>query len=126
VEATAGIPTTADINLPYPNEVTLIQETAGWTFRQSATGMPLYLSQTDPPGHSRCNRPCSAQWLPLLAPATARALGEWTVILRKDGQRQWAFQRHPVYLHLQDQPEHPNGDNVGGSWHLMPHFQGRS
>jgi predicted lipoprotein with Yx(FWY)xxD motif len=126
VEATAGIPRTADINLPYPNEVTLIEETAGWTFRQSGTGMPLYLSQQDPLGRSGCNRSCSTQWPPLLAPAGAKTLGEWTVILRQDGKRQWAFQRHPVYLHIHDQPERPKGEHVGGSWHLMPHFQARS
>lgn len=118
-----AFPTTTDINLPYPNEVTLIQETAGWTFRQSGTGLPLYLSQKDRPGHSDCNRPCSAQWPPLLAPPNAKALGDWSVIHRQDGRRQWAFQQHPVYLHTHDQPGRPTGDNVGGSWHLMPYFQ---
>jgi predicted lipoprotein with Yx(FWY)xxD motif len=126
VEARAAIPTTTDVNLPYPNEVTLIQEATGWTFRQSATGLPLYLSQQDPPGQSGCNRSCSTQWPPLLAPVHAKALGEWTPIVRKDGKWQWAFQQHPVYLHIHDQLQQPLGGHVGGSWHLMPHFQGSS
>lgn len=118
------LPTTANVNLPYPNEVSLIEETAGWTFRQSLTGMPLYLSQGDRPGHSACNTTCSDQWPPLLAPHNATTLGEWTVIRRRDGKRQWAFKQYPVYLHLHDQPERSLGDKVDGSWHLMPHFRG--
>ncbi len=115
-----SIPTTADINLPYPADIDLEQETAGWTYRLNQNQSPLYLSTADPPGQSACNGPCAKRWIPVIAPADAKTLGDWTPILRKDGRRQWAFKGHPVYTYAQDTSAKPSG--VVGSFHVMPHF----
>ncbi|MEP6549169.1 MAG: hypothetical protein ABJD53_17050 [Gammaproteobacteria bacterium] len=63
------------------------------------------------------------QWIPLLVSAGEKSLGEWTIFVRKDGRRQWAFKQRPVYTHIHDSPDMPTGDGVDGVWHLMPHFQ---
>jgi predicted lipoprotein with Yx(FWY)xxD motif len=53
---------------------------------------------------------CEAQWPPVLAPANAKALGEWTIIPRTDGLRQWAFQGLPVHHSYKDRlPGDTNG-----------------
>ena len=50
-------------------------------------GMTLYVFDKDTPGVSNCYDKCAANWPPLAAPADAMAMGEWTVVERKDGTR---------------------------------------
>jgi predicted lipoprotein with Yx(FWY)xxD motif len=52
----------------------------------------------------------------------AKSLGQWTIVVRKDGVRQWAFKGRPIYTHIHDSPETATGDGDAGTWHLMPHF----
>lgn len=115
-----GIPKTADINLPYPSQIDLEQEPSGWTYRLNQNELPLYMSTADPPGKSSCNDGCAKKWLPVIAETGAKPLGDWSIIVRADGQRQWAFKDHPVYTHVKDNSDHPTA--VSGSFHLMPHF----
>lgn len=59
------------------------------------------------------NRPtCTALWPPVLAPADAEPVGEWTVIERRDGLRQWAYDEQPLYTSVRDRVP---GDALGGS-----------
>jgi hypothetical protein len=115
-----SIPKTADINLPYPGQIDLEQEGGGWTYRLNQNELPLYMSTADPPGKSSCNGGCAKKWLPVIAEASAKPIGDWTIIVREDGQRQWAFKQHPVYTHVNDSSEHATG--ASGSFHQMPHF----
>ncbi|MGH8255018.1 MAG: COG4315 family predicted lipoprotein [Steroidobacteraceae bacterium] len=109
--------------LPYPAEVSLVHERMGWTFRQDTSNLPLYLYEPDSPGQSVCDSACEKQWVPLLAPAGEKPLGDWTIIVRQDGRRQWAFERHPVYTHLRDTAGEAAGDGAASAWHPMPHFR---
>src|SRR5690349_20481847 len=34
---------------------------------------------------------CAQAWPPVLAPANAKPIGKWTVIAKKDGTKQWAY-----------------------------------
>jgi predicted lipoprotein with Yx(FWY)xxD motif len=108
--------------LPYPAQVSLVQEPTGWTYRQSSTNLPLYLYE---PASVKtpCSAACERQWIPLLAPAHARPLGDWTLLIRRDGRAQWAFQQHPVYTRLHATPDEAAAQRVDDVWHLMPHFQ---
>ena len=67
-----------------------------------ARGMTLYTFDKDAGGKSACNGPCAANWPPLAAAADARAYGEWTVITRDDGSRQWAYEGKPLYRWSKD------------------------
>jgi predicted lipoprotein with Yx(FWY)xxD motif len=117
-----SMPTTVNTDLPYPAAVSLVQESGGWTFRQNLTSAPLYFNEKDSPDKSVCDSACETQWHPLIAKAGEKSLGEWTIFRRKDGRRQWAFKKRPVYTHIHDSPDKPNGDGLDGVWHLMPHF----
>ncbi|HEX4050451.1 MAG TPA: hypothetical protein VHY19_06205 [Steroidobacteraceae bacterium] len=108
--------------LPYPAQVSLVQESTGWTYRQNATNLALYLYEpatTNIP----CNAACEQQWVPLLAPTNEKPLGDWTIFVRSDGRAQWAFQQHPVYTRLHDAAGHAAAQPVDGAWRLMPHFR---
>jgi predicted lipoprotein with Yx(FWY)xxD motif len=115
-------PKSPQAKLPYPAEVALLKTSKGWTFRQAPTSMPLYRSNHDQAGRSHCYDGCASQWIPLEAPKDAKALGEWSVIKRKGGERQWAFRGRPVYLHVHDSPDAAVGDGEGGAWHVLPYF----
>lgn len=109
--------------LPYPAEVSLVQEQMGWTYRQSAGNLRLYLYEPASSDKSDCNAACEKRWAPLLAPPEEKPLGDWTIVERKDGRRQWAFQQHPVYTYRRDTPERAAGERVGGAWQPMPHYR---
>jgi predicted lipoprotein with Yx(FWY)xxD motif len=111
-----------DIALPYPAEVSLSQDgDKGFVYRSCPGSQRLYTYDLDHDGRSFCNAACADAWPPVIAPASARALGQWSVIRREDGRLQWAYRGHPVYSLLNDAPNHPKGDGKGGVWHLLPY-----
>ena len=83
-------------------------------------GMTLYVFDNDPAGAGRsvCNGPCAANWPPLAAGAADSASGDYSVITRDDGSRQWAYKGRPLYLWVKDaKPGDQTGDGVKGVWH---------
>jgi predicted lipoprotein with Yx(FWY)xxD motif len=117
-----GLPQRLNIQLPYPVEVSLVQDRMGWIFLQSSSNLPLYVYEPASPGRPICNQACEKQWMPLLAGAGEQPLGQWTLLLRADGRRQWAFDQYPVYTYLHDTPDMPTADGADGVWHLL-HFR---
>ncbi len=54
-------------------------------------GKPLYSFARDTtPGKSACNGQCATNWPPLMASAASANDGDWTVVTRDDGSKQWA------------------------------------
>jgi len=112
-----------DFNLPYPEQVGLTDEGAkGYVFRRCPGNQRLYTYDLDTPLRSACKGECEATWSPVTAAPTARALVQWSVIRRDDGQGQWAYRGKPVYTMLNDPPYAPKGDGKEyGKWHLLPY-----
>ena len=83
-------------------------------------GMTLYTFDRDAaPGKSVCNGPCATNWPPLMAMAGAEAAGDWTIINRDDGAKQWAYKGKPVYFWAKDQKAGDRtGDGVNNVWRL--------
>ena len=65
-------------------------------------GFTVYTSDADRGGRSSCTGACAQEWQPLAAPASGRARGDWRIVDRADGARQWAFRGRPLYRHLAD------------------------
>jgi predicted lipoprotein with Yx(FWY)xxD motif len=55
---------------------------------------------------------CTDLWPPALATANDKPIGKWTIVDRKDGTKQWAYDEQPVYTSSRDQTP---GDVVGGN-----------
>ena len=83
-------------------------------------GMTLYTFDKDAGGKSACNGPCATNWPPLMADAGAAAKGDWTVVTRDDGKKQWAFKGKPLYYWVKDQkPGDTTGDGfLNNAWHV--------
>jgi predicted lipoprotein with Yx(FWY)xxD motif len=82
-------------------------------------GMTLYTFDRDTTGKSVCNGPCATNWPPLMATASDSPNGEWTVVTRDDGSRQWAYRGKPVYYWAKDsKPGDRTGDGFNNAWRL--------
>jgi predicted lipoprotein with Yx(FWY)xxD motif len=85
----------------------------------NAAGMTLYVFDKDAGDKSACNGPCAANWPPLMAGGDAKASGDWTIVTRDDGAKQWAYKGKPLYLWAKDQkPGDKTGDGVNNVWHI--------
>jgi predicted lipoprotein with Yx(FWY)xxD motif len=82
-------------------------------------GMTLYTFDKDSAGKSACNGPCAVNWPPLKAEDTAKAEGDYTVVTRDDGSKQWAYKGKPLYTWIKDQkPGDKTGDGVNNVWRV--------
>ena len=85
----------------------------------NAAGMTLYVFDRDAGGKSACNGPCTVNWPPLLVVGDGGAAGDWTIIVRDDGSKQWAFKGKPLYTWSKDaKPGDKTGDGVNSVWHV--------
>ena len=86
-----------------------------------AKGMSLYtFDQDTEPGKFACAGDCAKAWPPAIAPASAQSAGDWSVVARSDGGRQWAWRGRPLYTYVNDAKI---GDSNGkaaaaNGWHL--------
>lgn len=86
----------------------------------NASGMTLYTFDSDPAGgaKSACNGPCASNWPPLMAKEGDKPSGDYSIVARDDGSKQWAYKGKPLYLWSKDQkPGDKTGDGVKNVWH---------
>ena len=86
-----------------------------------AKGMTLYEFDKDPAGSgkSMCVAQCAKNWPPLAAPADAKPMGEYTVITRADGMKQWAYKGKPLYTWVKDtKPGDMTGNGFLNMWRV--------
>ena len=77
----------------------------------------VYYRDSDRRDHSNCDAACTETWKPVLAPASARSHGAWTVLERTPGIWQWAFRGKPIYTNAVDKnPRSQAGSDLPG-WH---------
>jgi predicted lipoprotein with Yx(FWY)xxD motif len=84
-----------------------------------ANGMTLYTFDRDAAGSGKsvCNGGCAALWPPLLASDTDKASGDYTIVVRDDGKKQWAYKGRPLYYYATDKKAGDNtGDGVNQVW----------
>jgi len=94
-------------NDQYPVDTALMRDEAGnWQFRSFPSGSRLFVYSEDGPGKSNCNQGCASAWPPLYVSddSSSRKIGNWTVIVREDGSKQWAYKGQPVYRRYHDLP----------------------
>lgn len=97
-----------------------IADTAKGKTLVDTDGMTLYIFDRDTtPGKSACNGKCANNWPPFTAAADAKTTGDWTVVVRDDGSKQWAYKKKPLYKWMDDQkPGDVDGDGRNNVWHI--------
>ena len=82
-------------------------------------GMTLYTFDNDSKAKSNCNGQCANLWPPLIATTDADASGDYSLITRSDGRKQWAYKGKPLYTWSKDtKPGDTTGDGVNSVWHI--------
>lgn len=86
-----------------------------------SNGMTLYTFDKDMAGSGKsvCNGPCATNWPPLLAMESDQASGDYSIIMRDDGKKQWAFKGKPLHFWVKDQkPGDTSGDGFNNLWRV--------
>ena len=84
-------------------------------------GMTLYTFDRDAAGSgkSACNGPCATNWPPLMAAEADQGGGDYSIVTRDDGRKQWAFKGKPLYFWIKDaKPGDKTGDGVNNVWKI--------
>ena len=104
---------------PLPNvppEVAVVAVTTG-RLLVNHEAFSVYSWDKDGPNKSNCDFACLQEWKPVLAPETGQPQGEWSIIERSQGIKQWAFRKNPLYTHIADtRTRSLVGSDVSG-WH---------
>ena len=69
-----------------------------WYRPGDEAGRTLFEFDQDRPGISNCRDACAQEFRPLTASSGAKAFGDWSIVRRPDGGRQWTYQSHPLYV----------------------------
>lgn len=84
-----------------------------------SNGMTLYTFDKDMAGKSACNGPCATNWPPLFAQDSDTASGDYSIITRDDGKKQWALKGKPLYFWAKDMKAGDRtGDGFNNVWHV--------
>ncbi|MBK6748039.1 ATP-binding protein [Ottowia sp.] len=84
-------------------------------------GRTLYTFSRDVAGSGKsvCVETCATNWPPLGVAAAAQPRGDYTIITRADGSKQWAFRGMPLYYFIKDtKPGDKMGQGMGGVWNV--------
>lgn len=96
-----------------------IADTAKGKVFVDAKGMTLYIFDKDGAGNSVCYGKCETRWPPFAAAADAKPFGDWSIVTRKDGAKQWAYKGKPLYTWQDDKvPGDVTGEGVNNVWRL--------
>jgi predicted lipoprotein with Yx(FWY)xxD motif len=83
-------------------------------------GMTLYTFDKDSAGKSVCIGQCATNWPPLTAADADAAGGDYSLVTRDDGKKQWAIKGKPLYYWAKDtKPGDMTGDGLMGAWHVV-------
>lgn len=84
-----------------------------------SNGMTLYTFDKDAGGKSMCNGPCATNWPPFYVAEGQMASGDYSIITRDDGKKQWALKGKPLYYWTKDQkPGDKTGDGFNNVWQV--------
>ena len=82
----------------------------------------LYALTTDQskPGGSSCNDGCAIEWPPLLASISDEKSGDYSIVTRDDGSKQWAYRGMPLYRFVDDNiPGDTLGEDDENIWYVV-------
>lgn len=96
------------------------RETSAGTVFVDSQGMTIYTYDKDEPGKSNCTGMCAGFWPPVEVADGASPRGQFTLVDRGNGSKQWAYNEMPLYGYFFDhKPGDVSGDGADGVWHVV-------
>jgi predicted lipoprotein with Yx(FWY)xxD motif len=100
------------------------------SYLTDGAGRALYMWTADADNKSACNGGCTAEWPPLVVPASgsAKASGsaqqsDISTISRSDGSKQVSYKGHPLYYYADDvkagTTKGQGSDDFGAKWWVL-------
>lgn len=80
-----------------------VKQTSIGRLLTTAQNESVYTYDGDTATSVACTGACLRGFHPVTAPGLAREQGEWTILERAPGVRQWVFRGAPLYTHVRDQ-----------------------
>ncbi len=112
----AGAWAVAFKEIAMPPGMKIVKTLKGWVLADGKS-MTLYTSDGDSPKKIGCDVECARTWHPLRASWLAADTGDWSVVTRPDGSRQWAYKGKPLYTYERDGViEDTRGDGAAKGW----------
>jgi predicted lipoprotein with Yx(FWY)xxD motif len=95
-------------------------ETKRGTVLANTDGMTLYWFDRDDSGTtSTCDGKCTEKWIPLKAVDESKPQGDFTVMVRNDKSKMWAYRNRPLYTSRDDKAAGDvNGFDPANLWHI--------
>jgi predicted lipoprotein with Yx(FWY)xxD motif len=95
-------------------------ETKRGTVLANSDGMTLYYFDRDDSGTtSTCDGKCTEKWIPLKAVDDSKPQGDFTVMVRNDKSKMWAYRNRPLYTSRDDKAAGDvNGFDPANLWHI--------
>ena len=95
-------------------------ETKRGTVLANSDGMTLYWFDRDDSGTtSTCDGKCTEKWIPLKAVDDSKPQGDFTVMVRNDKSKMWAYRNRPLYTSRDDKTAGDvNGFDPANLWHI--------
>ncbi len=94
-------------------ELPISQPEILWVRIGDASGRTVFTHDKDGVRVSKCDTECAQEHPPLIAQRGAEAFGDWSLVRRADGSRQWAYQSRPLYTWSREQIPGEVATNVG-------------
>ncbi|XVJ68926.1 MAG: hypothetical protein HEQ39_04155 [Rhizobacter sp.] len=86
----------------------------------SKDGKTLHTFTKDTPGKSNCNVGYAAAWPAFTVADRALAGGDFSIMARDDGTKQWAHKGQVLYVYAADtKPGDMAGEGQGGIWFVV-------
>ena len=119
---------TQSVELSTPAGITVQSLERGRTdVYATPAGMTLYTYDKDTEtGKSACVDDCAKTWPPAVVSSSAKAFGDWTLIRRADGSKQWALRGKPLYAFARDAAiGAATGEAPNNGWHVAAFEAGK-
>lgn len=93
-----------------------IASTAIGRLLATSKNQSVYSYNDDSATSSACFDTCLEAWTPVLAPALTRPQGEWSILERSPGVKQWVFRGKPLYTSNSDQESWSQESSDSEQW----------
>ncbi len=109
-----------DANTAVPVDISMVQEAKGAISFQNTYAQPFYSWDKDAPMKSNCNGHCAEIWVPVYPnDRNPSNLGDFTLVTRDDGNKQWAYKGKPLYTFGYGETPPPTDKETQGQWHIV-------
>jgi predicted lipoprotein with Yx(FWY)xxD motif len=103
-----------------PVEVSIVEDGKGGFKFTNDKGMPFFTNDKDKNDKIACADDCTGlTWLPVWARSRSEPQGNWSIVIRPDMSKQWAYKGVPIYQYNGEADDLEDAVKKDGHWHAL-------